>query len=480
MANQPDYYNYVGPMLDKEMYCASTMKSKAVDEFEAWYNGQVASNTVFNFRKELIEYCISDVTILRQSCQAFRKVFAESAGFDPMFHCITLSSACMAAYRHNFLPVNKIAIVPPGGYHGRGKQSHKAIQWLDYEQHKLGQQIKTIYTDREVKILGRPVDGYAEVPLPQGGVEKRIYQFHGDYWHQCPHHFPATSDSGENRFEKTQKLTSLFRKAGYKVIEKWECSFDKDLLEDPAVKAYFQAHPTTRLPPLDMRRALCGGRTSALRWYHKADLEKGEKIMMADVISEYPNANLRGEYPVGHPTIYLHGQTPMPPIDTWNGIVKCTVLPPRDLFLPVLPYKCNGKLMFPLCRTCCETESETICKHTESQRQLNGEWCAPELQLAILEKGYTLISILEIYQYPDTMKYNPETGEDGLLSAYVRRFMALKIQASGWPADCDTDAKKEQYVSDVKKYDGIILDPLKVEKNPSLRTLAKLILNSFW
>ena len=53
----------------------------------------------------------------------------------------------------------------------------------------------------------------------------------------------------------------------------------------------------------------------------------------------------------------------MPPIDTWNGIVKCTVLPPRDLFLPVLPYKCNGKLMFPLCRLCCETENKTICQH---------------------------------------------------------------------------------------------------------------------
>ena len=169
----------------------------------------------------------------------------------------------------------------------------------------------------------------------------------------------------------------------------------------------------------------------------------------------------------------------MPPIDTWNGIVKCTVLPPRDLFLPVLPYKCNGKLMFPLCRLCCETENKTICQHHEAQRQLTGEWCAPELKLA-LQKGYALVTIHELYQYPGTMKYNPETGEDGLLSGYVRRFMALKIQASGWPEGCDTQEKQEKFVDDVIKYDGITIDPDKMVKNPALRTLSKLIFNSFW
>jgi len=234
-------------------------------------------------------------------------------------------------------------------------------------------------------------------------------------------------------------------------------------------------------PPLNLRQALCGGRTSALRWFHEADLAKGETIKMADVISEYPNANLRGEYPTGHPTIYLEGDASMPPTDTWNGVIKCTVLPPRDLFLPVLPYKCNGKLMFPLCRTCVELESKEICQHNNPEdRQLTSEWCAPELKLAIMEKGYTLVRVHEVYQYPGTMKYDPESGKDGLLSAYVRRFMALKIQASGWPEGCNTPKQQEKYMTDVQKFDGIIVDPTKVTKNPALRTLSKLILNSFW
>ncbi|KAK3925255.1 putative DNA polymerase [Frankliniella fusca] len=474
LANCPDFYNYEGRMLDKDLYCVSGMKSKAADDFHKWYDSQVAKNYVFNFRKELIEYCISDVTILRQACHAFRKLFAGVAGFDPMFQCITLSSACMAAYRRNFLRVNTI-----GGYHGRGKQSHSALRWLDYESHKLGKVIKTIHTDREVSVMGRRVDGYVELSLENGGVEKRIYQFHGCFWHSCPIHFPPTQDDQTNRYEQTQRLTAMFRRNGFIVIEKWECEFKRELNSDPEVKAFFEANPTTRTPPLNLRDGLAGGRTSALRWYHKADVTKGEKIKMADVVSEYPNANLRGAYPFGHPKLFLEGDPTMPPVEEWNGMVKITVLPPQDLFLPVLPFKCNGKLMFPLCRTCAVTENKDMCQHNARERQITDTWCTPEVQLAI-EKGYQLLQVHELYQYPGTKVYNAETGEDGLFSAYVRCFMALKIQASGWPSDCETEEQKAKFVEDTLQHDGVTLDPTKMIKNPALRTLAKLMCNSFW
>ncbi|KAK3918862.1 Formate acetyltransferase [Frankliniella fusca] len=171
----------------------------------------------------------------------------------------------------------------------------------------------------------------------------------------------------------------------------------------------------------------------------------------------------------------------MPPAEQWNGVIKATVLPPQDLSVPVLPYKCGGKLMFPLCRTCAEEESPHLCNHFDpKQRILTGTWCAPEIRYAILKKSYTLLTTHEIYQYPGTMRYDPDSGTDGLLSAYVRCFMALKIQASGWPEDCDTDEKREAYIADVLKHDGIRIDPDKVEKNSALRVLSKLMNNAFW
>jgi hypothetical protein len=83
LANKREFYRYVGPLLDKEYYCVSTMKSKAASDFNDWYSEQIAQNVVFDFRRELIDYCISDVTILRQACQAFRELFVQIAGFDP-------------------------------------------------------------------------------------------------------------------------------------------------------------------------------------------------------------------------------------------------------------------------------------------------------------------------------------------------------------------------------------------------------------
>ncbi|KAK3908802.1 putative DNA polymerase [Frankliniella fusca] len=477
----PEFYNYEGPLLDRELYCVSGMKRKAAEEFDRWYDEQVSNNYLFNYKKELVDYCISDVTILRHACQAFRKLFKHHAGFDPMVHCVTLSSACMNAFRRNFLQKDTIGIVPPAGYHGMGKQSEIALKWLDYESHKLNTVIKTIYTDREVSIMGRRVDGYVEIPKRDGTVEKRIYQFHGDYWHQCPLHFPPASGCGENRLEQTKRITEIFREAGYKVIEKWECQFKADLMNDPDTKAYFSAHPTTRVPPLNLGDPLAGGRTSALRWYHKADIEMGEKIKMVDVVSEYPGCNLRGKYPISHPHIFREGDQNIPPVEQWNGLVKCTVLPPRDLFLPVLWVKAHGKLLFPLCRTCVETQNTEVCRHDDpTLRQLTGSWCSPELQLAILEKGYKLQAVHEVLQYPDTMQFDPETGRDGLLSAYVRCFMALKIEASGWPTHCQSDEQKREFVADILKHDGIVINPDNMARKPALRVLSKLILNSFW
>lgn len=104
----------------------------------------------------------------------------------------------------------------------------------------------------------------------------------------------------------------------------------------------------------------------------------------------------------------------------------------------------------------------------------------PELKFAVQEKGYRLLAVHEVYQYPGTMKFNPKTGEDGLLSGFIRTFMAVKIQASGWPVECDSEEKKQKYVADVAKYDGITIDPMKIQKNPGLRTIGKLCANSYW
>ena len=63
---------------------------------------------------------------------------------------------------------------------------------------------------------------------------------------------------------------------------------------------------------------------------------------------------------------------------------------------------------------------------------------------------------------------------------YIKTFMKIKQEASGWPTECTTDEKKRTYLQDYNAHEGILLDPSKIQKNPCLRSLAKLMLNSFW
>ena len=69
---------------------------------------------------------------------------------------------------------------------------------------------------------------------------------------------------------------------------------------------------------------------------------------------------------------------------------------------------------------------------------------------------------------------------DELFKEYVDMFLKIKQEASGYPKDCVTEEQKQAYIDEYYEHEGIRLDPEKIEYNPGLRSLAKLMLNSFW
>lgn len=179
------------------------------------------------------------------------------------------------------------------------------------------------------------------------------------------------------------RITDMFKRNHFTVREKWECQFRHECEHDPKMKEYFKNNPPSETLVLNLCDTLCGGRTSALRSCKKANLEKGECIKLFDICSEYPFANFKCAYVTGHPAVYLEGDSNMPPVDQWNGAALVQILPPKNLFLPVLGIKCRSKLIFPLCRTCAGTQNQEECLHEDPQdRVLIGSWCAIELQLA--------------------------------------------------------------------------------------------------
>ena len=73
----------------------------------------------------------------------------------------------------------------------------------------------------------------------------------------------------------------------------------------------------------------------------------------------------------------------------YEGLIKCKVLPPRNLYIPVLPCKMNDKLVFALCKTFAETQRQTPCTHTDEERAFVGVWATDEVK-KVLEKRYKI------------------------------------------------------------------------------------------
>ncbi|KAG5873201.1 hypothetical protein JTB14_013361 [Gonioctena quinquepunctata] len=62
----------------------------------------------------------------------------------------------------------------------------------------------------------------------------------------------------------------------------------------------------------------------------------------------------------------------------------------------------------------------------------------------------------------------------------MNRFIKIKQESSDWLSNCQTQAEKDRYIDRFLERENITLDFSKVIDNPGLRSLANLILNSFW
>ena len=126
-----------------------------------------------------------------------------------------------------------------------------------------------------------------------------------------------------------------------------------------------------------------------------------------------------------------------------------------------------------------QSKFQDPCKCSDEDRCLIGTWCTPEIMKSI-EHGYTILKNFEIYHWNETSQFNRETGESGMFAGYIDMFLKLKQEASGWPDSVTSEKDKAQYLSDYKEREGIVLDKENIKKNPALRSIAKLLLNSFW
>ncbi|XP_062575961.1 uncharacterized protein LOC134237834 [Saccostrea cucullata] len=462
--NTEQNQNYVGPYPPAAFYNPDEMSISGRRAFFEWYEQQ--RGKVFNFQKEFVGYCISDVDILRRCCAKFRATLKSLVNVDPFQESITFASAANLAYRRQFMSEDTIAIIPNLGYQPARQYSAKACRWLTWMSQQTGCHIQHARNGGEVQIGNYTVDGYQE-------ATRTVYEFYGCYWHGCPTCYPSlqtethphrTQYTYQQLHEETLRRTGDLENMGYTVRGIWEHDFDQQVQKDESLQQFVG---NLDIPdPLKPREALYGGRTNATRLY----CEEGD-MRYVDVCSLYPYVLKHRPFPVGHPEIITDE---FQDVRNYFGLIHCRVLPPRDLYHPVLPYRTGGKLLFPLCRTCAERQDSTSqdrCQHTDQERSLTGTWVTTELHKA-LDMGYTLDRIYEVWHFKESSQE--------LFRSYIDTFLKIKQEASGFPPDCKTSEQEQDYIRQVLYKEGFMMDILSIEKNPVRRTIAKLFLNCLW
>ena len=173
--NKEENWNYVGPIPCQNDYGVNFMKPEERKVFIAWHKEQVESNYLFDFQKEIVKYCRSDVDIMRKCCLLFREMLRDETDIDPFGKSLTIASYCHEVYRTKFLKKDTIAVFQ----HDRQlktKQSNMAVKWLSYKMENEDIHIQHVRNGGEKRVGRYSLDGYCE-------ETHTAYEFQGFFWH---------------------------------------------------------------------------------------------------------------------------------------------------------------------------------------------------------------------------------------------------------------------------------------------------------
>ena len=450
------HMDYVGAWPALHFYEPQQLKQEARVALANWHKEQ--EGKVFHFRSELISYCRNDCVILSRCFLEFRRLFTSVTGIDVTTRAFTIAAASLETFRTLHLGKEMIGITPINGYLGQRNSSSIATAWLDVLQESKG-----IVIAREKRIGPYFADGYHE-------ASNTIFEFFGCRWHGCPtcsHETVVPGKTREQLFEETQRKLDYYARRGFSVIHVWE----HEVAWSPQLSNRYHTLQGVRVSCTQtIRESLCGGRTEAFRLMY--DCVEGERLRYLDFTSLYPTVLKYEKFPLKHPVLVTDGLDVATFAEkNFFGFVYCRVLPPRDLFIPVLPFKTEDRLLFGLCCTCMTLKQSDPCSHTDAERAIDGCFTSVELTAA-LECGYQLLDVRAVLHYPSTT--------DNLFRPYVDLFLRLKQEASGRPPDVNSEEELDAYIADFARHEGIDLDKSRIERNEGLRLIAKLFLNNLW
>ena len=423
---------YIGECPPITEFETSKMNEKQLDELKKYIDSFNKNNIPYDLMKECVSYCISDVVILRLSFQSFRKVYIDGYELDPLRSSTTIASLCFKIFQSSFLKKSQIPIID----RYRGKcYSFKGIYLACYIAFKLKCEVRHARSNEgelAIKIEGKLFYCDASFNCPTTG-KLVLVSFHGCYYHACKQCIesgkikPTFRDgiSAKEIYEKTIWDDEV-KSRHYKHIVMWECTYNAflngeqvqyksnyegidskpDFMSD--FKGYVNKYAAIiRYKSLSLDSALSGGRTNAVRLFVDLRNDPTKHLVYKDICSLYPFIQLSGhDFPVGPPRKKIAHEVPSVndfvqtiKNDTFFGLARVDVLPPKNLKLPVLFIKVGKKLVFPLCRKCAEiADHDKDCTHNNKDRLLANTYSSVELKLA-LSKNYIIVEVYETWEF---------------------------------------------------------------------------------
>jgi hypothetical protein len=131
--------------------------------------------------------------------------------------------------------------------------------------------------------------------------------------------------------------------------------------------------------------------------------------------------NINSRYPIGIPKIIVPEITTVnwasPEDIPYRGLLKVRIIPPRNLLIPVIPIRCDQRMLFCLCFRCAtsfkkkNTKIDFKCTHTDEERAFTSTITSIELSEALKQK-YVVTHFYRAWEYTQF--------SDNIFKEYVR------------------------------------------------------------
>ena len=449
LLKQSEKYNYrITPPPGRDMFdldvsmFASEADRKEVEDYVNWFCAQES----WDLKTDAIKYCISDTVLLGQVLQMFSekcRIMTQGIskeGLDPLQFC-TLPGAVMKYYLAYCIPQNQIAVI----------DRYEALMQIEERLYSLYSR----YTN-ESRVFKRCYDGGCLTCYKSSERNIRYGKKFGELYYQTVQECSNIMWEHEWDQLKTQNA-----------FKDWQKLFAEEI-EDEL--------------PLDPRDAYKGGISECYKHVMK------DTIQMVDFVSQYPTTLIGKSYcpytqklmewnlPTGVPTkLFVHDYK----MNEKLAVVKCRVLAPRNLYAPFLGYYVkslvNGsrEVMYGLCRTCMQNRIMNDCTHSDTFRSFVGTWTSVELQHAIV-LGYVIEKTIDVWEY--------QTQSNQLFCDFIKPFLMKKIlcKKSGLVENGVFTKKGSEISAYLKSVCNVEVSAEMFSNNPAERTIAKLIMNSFY